>query len=48
LLRIEVTTGSICVNGKVSYPDHDLEKRDILAVVLHDGRIIYTPELPII
>ena len=48
LLRIEVTTGSICVNKKVSYPDHDLKKRNILATILHDGRIIYTPELPII
>jgi len=47
LLRVEVTTGYITPGtGKLAYSKHIKDKRDILAVVLHNGSISYFPDLP--
>ncbi|MBU2613931.1 hypothetical protein KJ925_05770 [Patescibacteria group bacterium] len=43
LTRVEVTTGHKFVNGKISYPQKDNSKFDLLAVVIDDGEIIYNP-----
>jgi|GEM_PF-3997791 len=46
LYRVEVTSGNIySKNGKVHIPTKDVNKHDILAVVLRNGEIIYTPKL---
>lgn len=44
LIRVEVTTGSYTPRGSLSYPPHNAENRDLLAVVAPD-KIIYMPEL---
>jgi len=45
LLRVEVTTGHELLNGRVIHPKKTFAKRDLLAVVLWDGRIEYRPAL---
>jgi len=46
LYRVEVTTGNIyCKNGRVHMPMKDKNKHDILAVVLKNGSIVYTPTI---
>lgn len=43
LFRVEVTTGYRNASGYVSSPKrkHEREKWDVLAIVLHDGEILY-------
>ena len=45
LFRIEVTTGTRSIGGKLQYPTKDPFKFDILAVVEHSGNITYYPDL---
>lgn len=45
LVRVEVTTASLLQNGKPAYSKHDPAKYDVLALVFHNGKIIYEPEL---
>lgn len=45
MVRIEVTTGNKSLTGSVNYPPHDHKKYDILAVVLHNGSIVYKPNI---
>lgn len=47
LLRVEVTTGYVSPTGKINHPTKDSKQFDILALVFGDGKIKYTPELPI-
>jgi hypothetical protein len=45
MLRIEVTTGNILsLTGKIYHPKKDESKFDVLALVMHDGSIVYEPE----
>jgi predicted nucleic acid-binding Zn ribbon protein len=42
ILRIEVTTGTYFMNGKTGFPPRkDEHKFDILAIVFHDGKILW-------
>jgi len=44
-LKIEVTTGYISVSGKVLAPKKLDREFDVLAVVMHDGCIVYDPDI---
>jgi hypothetical protein len=46
LVLIEVTTGYRGKDGKHSFPEHKNGRYDVVAVVFHDGEIIYKPSLP--
>jgi hypothetical protein len=45
LIRVEVTTGYVTPNGSVQHPTRDTAKFDLLAVVKHDGAIVYAPTI---
>lgn len=45
LLKIEVTTGHRTANCGIVHPKKDFSKFDILAIALHDGTIVYEPDL---
>ena len=47
LTRVEVTTGTLGIKGKISFPKKQNTKSDLIAVVMRDGKIHYFPELPV-
>jgi hypothetical protein len=44
VFRMEVTTGNYHPGG-ITYPAKDSSRFDVLAVVFHDGQILYQPDL---